>query len=125
MRTVTPTLATLVAAVLIGCPSSQPPASDAGTTPVAPEAAVVDEAPTAVPTADPAAPDWAGLHGHMKDHMIQLDRARQALVNGDLTGAKVSYAWLGGHTPVAGLPPGWLPHVEAMQGAAAQGEVAW
>jgi cytochrome c553 len=114
MRTLT---LTLLASVLGACPAAAP-TPDPGAPPAGAPAEPVASGAMA-PT-----PDWAGVHGHMKDHLIQLDNARQAVVSGRLEPAKTNFRWLSEHTPVAGLPDGWLPYVDAMQGAAAQGELA-
>lgn len=104
---------------LIGCPAPAPTSTPEPTI-AAPEASPSD--PSQTQAASPSAPE--ALHGHMHEHIIHLEAARQALIKGDLPASRAAFKWLTDHEPPEGLPEGWAPHVIAMQGAARRGSGA-
>lgn len=61
----------------------------------------------------------------MAEHLAATDRARAALVRGDLEAAHGPLAWLATHEPEAGsLPRGWERFVAAVRADAAAGQAA-
>lgn len=75
---------------------------------------------------DPPAPvevDSAQLRAHMHEHLSKATIAYEALIHGDMKGAREALAWLGEHDAPT-LPDGAEPFVGRMRDLAAKGAVA-
>jgi mono/diheme cytochrome c family protein len=60
----------------------------------------------------------ATLKGHMDEHFAHVRDIQDAVVRGDLEGAKASAKWIADHQEAAGLPAGAEVHLTAMKSSA-------
>jgi len=74
------------------------------------------QAPPATPPQK--APTHAATLTHMDEHFARVREIQDAVVRGDLEGAKTPARWIADHQEAAGLPASAAVHVTAMKGAA-------
>lgn len=87
------------------------------------------EAPTeeVTPLAEPRHPSPTtgseALSGHMQDHFDLVLAARNAVIRGDLEGARSALESLAEHPTAEGLPEGWEPYVAELRTRAGEATV--
>lgn len=114
----------LCALAVLGCSSQNKdtaPAQSGAQPNVAEPAAPAAQPPPAAAATQAAAqaePARAVIDTLMRGHFRQATEAREALIRGDMQGAKQAMQWLTEHQETEAIPQGFLPMYSAMQASA-------